>query len=70
MSRERRSPNLSSVVAMDGVHDMGGMHGFERVVVPGGEKVFHAGWEPRVFALHILVGIEGLGAGPDREEAA
>jgi nitrile hydratase subunit beta len=49
---------------MDGVHDMGGMHGFGPVVVPEGEKVFHAAWEPRVFALHILVGIEGLGAGP------
>jgi nitrile hydratase subunit beta len=49
---------------MDGVHDMGGMHGFEGVVVPGGGEVFHAAWEPRVFAVHVLVGIEKLGAGP------
>jgi nitrile hydratase len=40
------------------------MHGFGSAVVPGGDKVFHAPWEPRIFALHILVGIEGLGAGP------
>jgi nitrile hydratase len=49
---------------MDGIHDMGGMHGFGPAVVPDGDKVFHAAWEPRVFALHMLVGVEGLGAGP------
>jgi nitrile hydratase subunit beta len=49
---------------VDGVHDMGGMHGFGRVLVPGSEEAVHATWEPRVFALHILIGIEGLGAGP------
>lgn len=48
---------------MDGVHDMGGMHGFGEVVRPGGELVFHAPWEPRVFAIHTLIGLEGLGAG-------
>jgi nitrile hydratase len=49
---------------MDGVHDMGGMHGFGAVVQPGADQVFHERWEPRVFAIHILEGIEGLGAGP------
>jgi nitrile hydratase len=49
---------------MDGVHDLGGMHGFGAVVVPGGEAVFHDPWEPRVFALYLLTGIEGLGGGP------
>jgi nitrile hydratase len=49
---------------MDGVHDMGGMHGFGQVRAPGGEEVFHAGWEPRVFALMIIAGLEGLGGGP------
>ena len=43
---------------------MGGMHGFGRVVEPGGDEVFHEPWEPRVFALHTLIGLEGLGAGP------
>jgi nitrile hydratase len=49
---------------MDGVHDMGGMHGFGSVLEPGGEAVYHDRWEPRVFAIHMLIGVEGLGAGP------
>ena len=46
------------------MHDMGGMHGFGPVVEPGGEAPYHERWEPRVFALHTLIGLEGLGAGP------
>ena len=49
---------------MDGVHDMGGMHGFGRVVEPDGEVAYHERWEARVFAIQMLVGQEGLGAGP------
>ena len=49
---------------MDGVHDMGGMHGFGPALEPGGELAYHERWEPRVFAIQILVGVEGLGAGP------
>ena len=49
---------------MDGVHDMGGMHGFGAVVEPGSEQPYHERWEPRVFALHLLVSTERLGAGP------
>ena len=49
---------------MDGVHDMGGMHGFGRVVEPGAELAYHERWEPRVFAIQMLVGLESLGAGP------
>jgi nitrile hydratase len=49
---------------MDGVHDMGGMHGFGPVVRAGGELPYHERWEPRVFAIHILIGVERLGAGP------
>jgi nitrile hydratase subunit beta len=49
---------------MDGVHDMGGMHGFGPVVGPGAELAYHEPWEPRVFAIQMLVGLEGLGAGP------
>jgi nitrile hydratase len=59
---------------MDGAHDMGGMHGFGSVVEEGGELAYHERWEPRVFALQLLIGIEGLGAGPGgravREEMA
>jgi nitrile hydratase len=49
---------------MDGVHDMGGMHGFGSVLEPGGELAYHERWEPRVFAIHLLIGAEALGAGP------
>src|SRR3979411_2371274 len=49
---------------MDGAHDMGGMHGFGPVVQPGGELAYHERWEPRVFAIQMLVGVERLGAGP------
>ena len=49
---------------VDGAHDMGGMHGFGPVVVPGCDDVFHEPWERRAFAIQMLVGVERLGAGP------
>jgi nitrile hydratase subunit beta len=36
---------------MNGVHDMGGMHGFGPVVREEDEPVFHAAWEGKVRAL-------------------
>jgi nitrile hydratase beta subunit len=36
---------------MDGVHDMGGMHGFGKVVPEQDEPVFHEDWEARTEAL-------------------
>ncbi|HEY2871758.1 MAG TPA: nitrile hydratase subunit beta [Reyranella sp.] len=42
---------------MNGVHDMGGMHGFGPVEPEANEPVFHAPWEGRVLALR-----RGLGA--------
>src|SRR5580765_3569 len=49
---------------MDGVHDMGGMQGFGAVVRPGGELAYHDAWEGRVFAISLIAGQLGLGAGP------
>ena len=46
---------------MDGVHDMGGMHGFGAVLTPGSDRVADQPWELRVFALSTLVGIHGIG---------
>ena len=40
---------------MDGIHDLGGMHGFGTVTREADEPVFHAEWERRVFALDLLV---------------
>jgi nitrile hydratase len=36
---------------VDGVHDMGGMHGFGPVLHEENEPVFHEPWEGRVYAL-------------------
>lgn len=36
---------------MNGIHDMGGMHGFGRVRRDPDEPVFHATWEGRVLAM-------------------
>lgn len=46
---------------MNGVHDLGGMHGFGRInAEPEAEEpVFHADWERRVFGLLLAAG--GLG---------
>jgi nitrile hydratase len=49
---------------MDGIHDLGGMHGFGPVAVESDEPVFHARWEGRVFALAGLAIAGGL-ANPD-----
>jgi nitrile hydratase len=39
---------------MNGVHDMGGMHGFGPIVREEGEPLFHAPWEGRVRAMVTL----------------
>jgi len=41
---------------MNGIHDMGGMHGFGPVIVEENEPVFHEAWEGRVFALNNAMG--------------
>jgi nitrile hydratase len=51
---------------VDGIHDLGGMHGFGPVVFAGSELAYHERWEPRVFAISTLVGIEGIGTGSGR----
>ncbi len=40
---------------MDSMHDLGGMHGFGRIVPEPHEPVFHAPWEGRRFALTSAV---------------
>ena len=45
---------------MNGVHDMGGMHGFGPVVPEPNEPVFHADWEKRVLAMQRAMGYTGL----------
>jgi nitrile hydratase beta subunit len=44
---------------MNGVHDMGGMHGLGPVEIEPGEPVFHHEWERRAFALTMAAGFLG-----------
>jgi nitrile hydratase subunit beta len=45
---------------MDGIHDMGGMHGFGKVEPEPNEPVFHAEWEGRCLALNRALGYTGI----------
>jgi len=36
---------------VNGIHDMGGLHGFGSVEIEPGEPVFHSRWEARVFGI-------------------
>jgi len=44
---------------MNGVHDMGGMHGMGPVEIEKNEPVFHSKWEARVLALNLACGFHG-----------
>ena len=41
---------------MDGIHDLGGKHGFGAVNPEPNEPVFHERWEARVFAMNLQLG--------------
>jgi nitrile hydratase len=45
---------------MDGIHDMGGMHGFGKVEPEPNEPVFHSEWEGRALALNRAMGYTGI----------
>src|SRR5207302_7231631 len=44
---------------MNGMHDLGGMHGFGPVDPEPNEPVFHHEWERRAFALNLATGFLG-----------
>ncbi|HLZ69208.1 MAG TPA: nitrile hydratase subunit beta [Dehalococcoidia bacterium] len=44
---------------MDGIHDLGGMHGFGPVVREANEPPFHAPWEAAMVAIQHAVGGRG-----------
>src|SRR5258707_9921153 len=44
---------------MNGVHDMGGMHGMGPIALEANEPVFHERWEARTIALTRAVGACG-----------
>ena len=41
---------------MNGIHDMGGMHGMGPIVEEKNEPVFHDEWEGRIFAMNLAMG--------------
>lgn len=44
---------------MNGIHDLGGMHGFGPVGAPDNEPVFHHDWERRTFPLFASLYVGG-----------
>jgi nitrile hydratase subunit beta len=44
---------------MNGIHDMGGMHGLGSILIEKNEPVFHARWESRVIAMRRAVAASG-----------
>lgn len=44
---------------MNGVHDMGGLHGLGPIAPEADEPLFHAPWEARVLALTLAMGAWG-----------
>ena len=51
---------------MNGVHDMGGMHGLGPVAPEADEPVFHADWEKRAFAMAMTAPFRGGRRGIER----
>lgn len=45
---------------MNGIHDMGGLHGFGEVEVELNEPVFHSRWESRVFCMTQVLDTTGV----------
>jgi nitrile hydratase beta subunit len=45
---------------MDGIHDMGGMHGFGKVEPEANEPIFHSDWEGRTLAITRAMGYTGI----------
>lgn len=39
---------------MNGIHDLGGKHGFGPIDIDPGQPIFHAEWEARMFGMFIL----------------
>jgi nitrile hydratase beta subunit len=48
------------IIGMNGVHDLGGLHGFGPIEYEPDEPVFHESWEGRVFGMSLsLAGDDG-----------
>lgn len=45
---------------MNGIHDMGGLHGFGRIDHDPDDPVFHSEWESRVFCMTQVLDTKGI----------
>lgn len=54
---------------MDGIHDLGGMHGFGPVIREEDEPAFHHEWEKRAFGIEFFTGSR-IGATGDESRHA
>ncbi len=45
---------------MNGIHDMGGMHGFGPIPQETGDSVFHEPWQGRMFGIALTLGQQGI----------
>jgi nitrile hydratase len=48
---------------VDGIHDLGGMHGFGPIEVEADEPPFHTWWEAHAFALALITDVKHLRRG-------
>ena len=44
---------------MDGIHDLGGRHGFGPVIHPDDEPIFHSDWEKTVLVMFPAMAMAG-----------
>lgn len=51
---------------MDGIHDIGGMHGFGKVVTEEDEPPFHAPWEGRMHGIAVTCQVSGVNTTPEQ----
>ena len=68
--RHRSAETAQRGGVMDGVHDMGGMHGFGKVESEKNEPVFHDDWERRTYALYRAMSYAGSGPSTRRAPPA
>jgi nitrile hydratase beta subunit len=51
---------------MNGIHDVGGMHGLGAIVPEPNEPAFHAAWEGRMHGIAVTCQISGVNATPEQ----
>lgn len=53
---------------MDGIHDIGGMHGLGRIVTEENEPPFHTPWEGRMHGIAITCQVSGINTTPEQRK--